>query len=86
MQTAGLVRWGTMDDKQFVDTIDHDILIKRLSIWYDIYSTALSWLSSYLADIYQIVKIGNCFSAALPTSCDFPQGSVLRPLLFMLLH
>ena len=65
-------------------TIDHDILIKRLSTWYGISDTALSWSSSYLSYIYQRVKIIDCFSAALSNSCDVPQGSVLGQLLFTL--
>ncbi|KAI0215063.1 hypothetical protein LSAT2_032923, partial [Lamellibrachia satsuma] len=39
------------------DTVDHNILIKRLSMWYGIYGTALSWFSSYLTDRYQRVKL-----------------------------
>jgi len=30
------------------DTIDHCILLKRLSSWFGISSTALSWIKSYL--------------------------------------
>ena len=66
------------------DTIGHNILTKRLSIWYGIFGTALSWFSSYLSDRYQRVKIANFFSVALPTSCGVPQSSVLGPLLFTL--
>ena len=66
------------------DTIDHNILIKRLSVWYGISGTALSWFSSYLTDRFQRVKIANCFSAALPTSCGVPQGSIVGPLFFTL--
>ena len=60
------------------DTIDHNIVINRLSIRYDISGT------SYLTDRYQRMKIANCFSASLPTSCGVPHGSVLGPLLFTL--
>ena len=66
------------------DTIDHGILIKRLSLWYGISGTALNWLLSYLTGRHQTIKIANCFSAALPSSCGVPQGSVLGPLLFTL--
>ena len=66
------------------DTIDHNILITRLSTWYGISGTALSWFTSYLTDRQQTIKIGNCFSDMLPTSCGVPQGSVLGPLLFTL--
>ena len=70
------------------DTIDHNILIKSVSMWYGICGTALNWFSSYLTDRYQRVNTANCFSAALPTSCGVLQGSVLGPLLFLstLLH
>ena len=68
------------------DTIDYNILIKCLSIWYGIWGTAVSWFSSFLTDRYQRVKIANCFSEALPTSCRVPRGSVLGPLLFYSLH
>ena len=51
------------------NTIDHDILIIRLSTWYRISGTALSWFTSYLTDRWQAIKIGNCFSDMLPTSC-----------------
>ena len=73
-----------LDSCAAFDTIDHNILIKRLSMWYGISGTALSWFSSYLIDRHQRVKIANCFSAALPTSCGVPRGSVLGPLLFTL--
>ena len=66
------------------DTIDHNICITRLSTWYGISGTALSWFTSYLTDRQQDIKIGNCFSDMLPTSCGVPQGSVLGPLLFTL--
>ena len=65
-------------------TLDHNIIIKRLSMWHGISGTALIWFSPYLIYRYQRVKIANCFSAALPISCGVPQGSVLGPLLFIL--
>ena len=55
------------------DTIDQDILITRLSTWYGISGTALSWFTSYLTDRRQAIKIGNCFSDMLPTSCGDPR-------------
>ena len=61
------------------DTTDHDSLITRLSTWYGISGTALSWFTSYLTDRRQAIKIGNCFSDMLPTTCGVPQGSVLGP-------
>ena len=59
-------------------------IIIRLSTWYGISGTALSWFTSYLTDRQQDIKIGNCFSDMLPTSCGVRQGYVLGPLLFTL--
>ena len=46
-----------------------------LSLWYGVFGTALSWFSSYLTDRQQRVKIADCLSTSLPTSCVIPQGS-----------
>ena len=61
------------------DTINHSIIMDRLSVWYDVSGIALSWFRSYLR-----VKIGDCFSSPLNISCGVPQGSVLGPLIFTL--
>ena len=51
-------------------------------MWYGI-SDTLRWFSSYLTDIYQIVKIANCFSCALPTSCGVPRGHYPLRVVFL---
>ena len=56
-----------LDLSAAVDTTDHDIFVTRLSTWYGISGTALSWFSSYLTDRRQAIKIGNCFLGNLPT-------------------
>ena len=66
------------------DNIDHHILIKRLPPCYGLSGTALRWFSSYLTDRRQAIKMGNCFSDMLPTSCGVREGSVLELLLFTL--
>ena len=63
----------SLDISAAFDTIDHDILITRLSTWYGISGTALSCFTSYLTDRRQAIKIGNCFSDMLPTSCGVPR-------------
>ena len=64
------------------DTIDHGILLSRLSHRFGVTGAALDWLRSYLADRKQLVRIGSDNSP--PTSVPFgvPQGSILGPLLF----
>ena len=65
------------------DTLDHDILIKKLSI-YGIKGVALKLLESYLKDRQQYVSFMNTTSNINNITCGVPQGSVLGPLLFVL--
>ena len=64
------------------DTIDHSILLERLSFTFGIKDKALSLIKSYLQERNQKVKINNLYSNELPVSFGVPQGSVLGPLLF----
>ncbi len=66
------------------DTIDHDLLLERLSTWFGFTRTVSKWFLSYISCRKQSVKIGNTLSE--PVSLDFgvPQGSVLGPILFTL--
>ncbi|KAL9965909.1 hypothetical protein ACROYT_G029771 [Oculina patagonica] len=66
------------------DTLDHDILINRLSTQYGFTGTVLDWFRSYLNDRSQKVVIGNTESKPQPLTSGVPQGSVLGPLLFAL--
>ena len=66
------------------DTIDHSILLHRLSSWFGLIRKALSWLSSYLASRSFVVNINSSVSDHFPLTQGVPQGSVLGPLLFIL--
>ncbi len=66
------------------DTIDHKILLKRLSERCGIKDTALSWFASYISNRTQAVQINNSYSAKKPLKFGVPQGSVLGPILFTL--
>ena len=66
------------------DTIDHSILLHRLSSWFGLSGKALSWLSSYLASRSFVVNINSSVSDQFPLTQGVPQGSVLGPLLFIL--
>ena len=66
------------------DTIDHKILLNRLSDWFGITKDALKWLISYLENRTQSVNIQNHISIPIFLLFGVPQGSVLGPLLFIL--
>jgi hypothetical protein len=66
------------------DTIDHDILLSRLSSTFGITGSALCLLTSYLKNRSQSVSIGSHSTPPSPMPTGVPQGSVLGPLLFSL--
>src|SRR5215469_14613042 len=66
------------------DTVDHDILLTRLSSNFGLSGSALSFLSSYLSERTQSVTIGSHSSPSSSVLTGVPQGSVLGPLLFTL--
>ena len=64
------------------DTIDHSILLNRLSKRCGINGTCLKWFTSYLSDRHQMVKINDVTSESIRVKYGVPQGSVLGPILF----
>ena len=67
------------------DTVDHNQLLYVLESEFSVTDKALSWFSSYLKGRTQRVKIGPDMSAYLHLKCGVPQGSVLGPIMFILL-
>ena len=66
------------------DTIDHKILLSRLSSFYGLSSTALNVIASYLLNRTQSVSIQSHSTLPSTIFTGIPQGSVLGPLLFSL--
>ena len=66
------------------DTIDHSILLERLSSWFGITSNALSWIKSYLLYRSFSVNIEGSKSSFYQLLYGGPLGSVLGPLLLIL--
>jgi len=66
------------------DCVDHDVLLCRLFTRFGIKDTALCWISSFLLWRSQRVYYKGQLSAVLCLLYGVPQGSVLRPILFLL--
>jgi hypothetical protein len=66
------------------DTIDHDILLTRLTSTFGICGPTLEILTSYLQNRTQFVIVNSLSSETAHLTTGVPQGSVLGPLLFSL--
>ena len=73
-----------LDLSAALDTIDHSILLHRLSIWFGFKGKVVSWFTSYLSFRSFVVTISSVSSAHSSLSQGVPQGSVLGPLSFII--
>lgn len=80
---GGVVGVVFLDLKKAFDTVNHQLLISKLS-HFSIDTNTITWIQSYLNDRQQCVAVDNKKSPLRPCSMGVPQGSILGPLLFTL--
>ena len=64
------------------DTVNHSLLLSRLSCSYGLKGNVISWFQSYLVSRQQYVQLDGCKSSLRNLDHGVPQGSVLGPLLY----
>ena len=72
-----------LDLKKAFDTVDHNILISKLSA-YGIRGTSIEWFKSYLSERNQKCFLNDSLSSNRVLLCGIPRGTILGPLLFLL--
>ena len=70
-----------LDMSKAFDSVNHDILLKKLQD-IGLSPSAILWFKSYLSNRYQAVRINTALSEPLLMRYGVPQGSILGPLLF----
>ena len=68
-----------IDLKKAFDTVDHKILLRKLSC-YGVNSNALQLLKSYLIDRKHSSNVNRVLSTEQYVSCASPKGSILGSL------
>ncbi len=73
-----------LDFSKAFDLIDHNILLRKL---YEmkVPSTITNWIRSFLFERKQRVKISNCVSNWQTLNGGVPQGTVVGPILFLVM-
>ena len=72
-----------IDLQKALDTIDHQILIKKAK-YLGFSKNVIAWFKSYLSERKFKININTSYSSPSNLIFGVPQGSILRPLLFLL--
>ena len=74
----------TIDLRKAFDLIDHNLLVKKL-LRLNIHENLVHWITSFISDRSLATRARGQVSTELPLHCGVPQGTVLGPLLFIIM-
>ena len=83
MEKGNLIGIASLDLSKAFDTIDHNILIRKLEELH-FNKEAIIWIKSYLTNRNQRTKFTNYMSEEEIVQAGVPQGSILGPILFII--
>ncbi|PFX11331.1 putative RNA-directed DNA polymerase from transposon BS, partial [Stylophora pistillata] len=73
-----------IDLRKAFDTVDHDLLLEKLTMGYGVTGKELGWFRDYLTNRRQVVTVQSSLSNPCDVAFSVQQGSILGPLLFVL--
>ena len=84
MDKGKFVLLSLLDLSAAFDTVDHDILLHKMSTSFGVGGDVLIWFKSYLIGRSQSVYLPTGSSVKSAVTCVVPQGSILGPILLTL--
>lgn len=81
LDKGGVVGAVFLDFKKAFDTVNHNVLLSKLSK-FNLSVNTMIWMESYLNNRKQCTRVGDKCSSFANCISGVPQGSILGPLLF----